>query len=50
MPETFWKATVWEFFKAVEGHNRVNSPARTVEPMSRDRFNALVEKYYGSTN
>lgn len=42
-PKTFWKATIAEFFMALEGHNETHRIKP--KPMTRAEFEALAEDH-----
>jgi hypothetical protein len=44
-PKTFWKATISEFFMAIEGHNRIESGSSGPPPLTRAEFEALEAEY-----
>lgn len=43
-PKDFWKASLAEFFLAIDGHNRAQGSHRP-EPMGREEFEELAEQY-----
>lgn len=44
LPETFWKATLDEFFMALDGHNETHRP-KGVTPLTRDELEDLEARY-----
>lgn len=44
-PETFWSATLTEYFAAIEGHNDANGGKKAVEAPSADQLDDLLKRY-----
>jgi hypothetical protein len=47
-PQTFWKATMTEFFAAVEGWNRANGGAPDDAPMTSGEYEEILAEYGGT--
>lgn len=47
-PETFWRASLIEYFSSIEEYNRMQrAQSGQPEPFSRDEYEALKAKYGG---
>lgn len=44
-PETFWSATMTEYFAAIDGLNEANGGKPKIEPPDDDEMASLLAKY-----
>lgn len=44
-PETFWSATLTEYFRAIDGHNQANGGGKKAAAPTKDEMSKLLAMY-----